>query len=228
MSANKKRARIIGALFLTVMVTWGIGYALIGGVIDSPDYLTAISEKKNQVIVGALVELIEIIAVVGIVSLMFPLLKKQNESLAIGYAGFRILECSLLIASTISPLLIITIGEEFLHAGAPANSYFQTLGTSLIAVREHWGPEVLAIFYNSAALIFFYLMYRSKLIPRLISICGLVGVTLSLTGTILGFFGSGLSTYFGLPMGLIEILLGLWLIIKGFNSSDLTPETTNQ
>ena len=221
MNTNKKTARIIGALFLTVMITWGIGFALIGSMSDSPDYLAGISEKKTQVIIGVLIELVQVVAVIGIVSLMFPLLKKQNENLAVGYMAIRILECTMLIASAISPLFIITIGEEFIKAGAPANSYFQTLGTSLIAVREHWGPEVLAIFYNSAALIFFYLMHRSKLIPRFISICGIVGVTLSFTGTILGFFGSGLSTYLGLPMGLIEIFLGLWLIIRGFNPSEL-------
>ena len=131
----------------------------------------------------------------------------------------------MLLVSAISPLLLVTIGEEYVRSGAPDTSYFQTLGAALMAVRERWAPEVLAIFYNSAALILFYSFYQSKLIPRFISICGLVGVTLSITGTILGFFGSGLSTYLGLPMGLIEIFMGLWLIIKGFNSSGLIAET---
>ena len=225
MDTNKKTAITIGALFLTVMITWGVGFALIGSMSDSPDYLSTISDMTPQVIVGVLIELIQVVAVVGIVSLVFPLLKKQNENLAIGYVVFRILECALLIASAISPLFIITLGEAFIKAGEPANSYFQIFGTSLIEVREHWGPEVLAIFYISAAFIFFYLMYRSKLIPRFISIAGLVGVILSITGTIMGFFGSGLSTYLGLPMDLVEIFLGLWLIIRGFNPTTITPET---
>jgi len=212
MNSNRKTARIVGALFLTVMVTWFIGSELIESILNAPDYLINVYPNRFRVIIGVLFELIQVAAVVGIAVMMFPILKKYNERIALGYVVFRILECAMLIVAAISPLLLITLSQEYLKVGVPDASSFQALSTLFIALREYWTLLMLAIFYSLAAIMFYYVLYQTKLIPRFISVWGLIGATLTLATPLLG-------TLLGIPMGLNELFLGVWLIVKGFNPS---------
>ena len=212
MNTYRKTARIVGALFLTVMVTWFIGSEIIGSILNAPDYLVNVYPNRIRVIIGVLFELIQVAAVVGIAVMMYQILKKYNERVALGYVIFRILECTMLIAAAISPLLLITLSQEYLKAGAPDASAFQTLSTLFMTLREHWTLMMLAIFYSLAAIMFYYVLYQTKLIPRFISVWGLIGATLALTTPWLG-------TLLGIPMGLNELFLGVWLIVKGFDPS---------
>ena len=138
MNTNKKTARFVGVLFLTAMVASLLGGGLVESIISAPDYLIAVSENETQVIIGVLLELINAIAVVGIGVLMFPILKQHNESIALGYLGFRIIESVFCIASAISPLSLITLSQEYVQAGAPDASYFQTLGTLSMESARIW------------------------------------------------------------------------------------------
>jgi hypothetical protein len=212
MNSNRKTATIVGALFLTVMVTWFIGSELIESILNAPDYLINVYPNRIRVIIGVLFELIEVAAVAGIAVMMFPILKKYNERIALGYVVFRILECAMLIVAAISPLLLITLSQEYLNAGAPDASSFQALSTLFMTLRQHWTLLMLAIFYCLAALMFYYVLYQTKLIPRFISVWGLIAATMALTTPLLG-------TLLGIPMGLNELFLGIWLIVKGFNPS---------
>jgi hypothetical protein len=218
---EKKTARIVGALFLIAMVTSLVGAGLIETVLGAPDYLTDISVDKTQVTIGALLELINGIAVVGIAFMMFPILKKINEALAIGYVSFRIIEAVIIIAALITPLALVAVSQEFTVAGAAVASSFQTLGSSILAVRQILVGYMLGIFFSLGALIFYYLLYQSTLVPRFISIWGLIAVVLVFTWNLLGLIGISIEAgiIFGLPIILNEIFLGIWLIAKGFNSS---------
>ena len=224
MNTHRKTAIIVGVLFLTAMVTSLLGGGLVESIIAAPDYLIAVSENETQVIIGVLLELINGIAVVGIGVLMFPILKQHNETIALGYLGFRIIEsvfCSVII---ISPLSLITLSQEYLKAGASDASYFQTLGTLSIAERANVVGLLIPAFFSLGALLFYYLLYQSKLIPRFISVWGLIGVALILTLNLLltsNLLEVGISTglIFALPIMTNEIFLAIWLIVKGFNSS---------
>jgi hypothetical protein len=218
MSPDRRTAAIVGALFLTVMVAWFIGTELIESILNAPDYLLNVYPNRIQVIVGVLFELIEVAAVVGIAVMMFPILKQYNERIALGYVVFRILECAMLIVAAISPLLLITLSQEYLNTGALDASSFQALGTLFVTLREHWSLLILAIFYCLAALMFYYVLYQTKLIPRFISVWGLTAATMALTTPLLG-------TLLGIPMGLNEVFLGIWLIAKGFNPSAIASES---
>ncbi len=222
MNTNKKTGRIVGALFLTVMVTWFIGYILIDSIISAPDYLFHVYPNKTRVTVGVLFELIEIAGVIGIAVMLFPVLKKYNENIACGYFGFRILESTMLIVAAFSPLLLITLSQEYLKAGAPDASSFQSLGSLFMAARTEWSQLVLSVFYSLAAMMFYYVMYQTKLISRFISVWGLLAVAFVLTGTLLELFVHVkliIGILYGVPMGLNELFLGVWLIVKGFKSS---------
>ena len=225
MNSNKKTARIVGALFLIVIVTNIIGSEYLESILYDPDYLTNAYPNKIQMIIGVLLELICAVAAVGIAVMLFPILKKHNETIARGYLGFRIIESAIYIVSLISTLSLLTLSQEYVKAGAPDASYFQTLGTLLLAER-YWAYLMLIIVFSFGALLFYSLLYQSKLIPRFISVWGIIGATLVLVGALLDMFGYDLEMMiYGAAMGLNELFLGIWLIAKGFNSSSIAFES---
>ena len=229
-NSTRKTARIVGALFLTAMLTSILGGGLIEAVLDAPEYLMDVSANETQVIIGVLLELVNGIAVVGIAVFMFPLFKKYSEALALGYVAFRIIEAVIAVAAVVSALTLLALSQEFVKAGAGDASYFQTLGTSLLAARAFWISTMLGIFFSLGALLFYYLLYQSKLLPRFISVWGLIGVALILTWNLLEMFGISVSAgmILALPIILNEIFLGIWLIAKGFNSSAIASESAKQ
>ncbi len=224
MNSNRKTAIIAGALFLTAIVAWLVGYSLIESVTSAPEYLTNVSANENRVIIGALIELINSVAVVGIAVTLFPILKQHNERIALGYVGFRIIEATVLAVSLIFPLSLITLGREYVKAGASGATYFQNLGDLLLAGR-YWSGQMVPIFVGLGGLMLCYLLYRSKLVPRFISVWGLIGYALLITVPLSEIFGYSEGVILGLPVGLFEIFLAIWLIVKGFNSSAIVAES---
>jgi hypothetical protein len=223
MSSSRNTARIVGALFLTSNVTFILGaIVFIESILSAPDYLTLVSANRAQVILGVLLELINGIAFVGIAVLMFPSLRQRFESLALGYVGLRIVEFIMQIASDLGLLSLLKLSEEFVGAGAPASSSFQTLGALLLAER-YWAFQMLNLIFGLSALIFYYMLYQTKLIPRFISVWGLIGAALVLANTMFDMFGISLGILgnLGILMLLNELFLGIWLIVKGFNSSSI-------
>ncbi len=218
MNTNRKTAIIVGVLFLTAMVTSILGGGLLESILNAPDYLKNISTNTTPVLIGIFLELINGIAVVGIAVMLFPILKQYNESISLGYVGFRIIESVFCIVSAIIPLLLITLSQEYLKAGASDASYFQILGTLSIATRAHMAGLLIPVFFSLGALLFYYLLYQSRLIPRFISVWGLIGVALVLTLNLLEI-GIITGMILALPIILNEIFLGIWLIAKGFNPS---------
>jgi hypothetical protein len=225
MNTNRKTGIIVGVLFLTATVTGMLGDSLIGSILNAPDYLINVSENRTQVIIGVLISFILGLAIVGIAAFLFPILKKQNEPIALGYVGIRTAEFAILLVWSISPLLLITLSHEYVKAGDPDASSFQTLGAVLIAVR-YWAWRLVYILNGVLTLLLSYLLYQSKLIPRSISVLGLIGGAVLLAGTPLDMFGlidvnqgAGLLTV--LPGGLFELILPIWLFVKGFNSSGI-------
>jgi hypothetical protein len=217
MDSNRKTAIIVGVLFITATVS-SLLSGVFSGSIDDPDYLTAVSANENQVLIGVLLMLALVASVVAIPIVMFPILKKHSESLALGYVGVRIFEGFFdVVIYGIAPLLLLTLSQEFVKAGAPDASYHQTSGALLLAVKD-WSHVLENFPYGLGALIFNYLLYKSKLIPRWLSVWGLIGATLMLVTGLLRMFDPSL-VYLALPILLYEMVLAVWLIVKGFNPS---------
>jgi hypothetical protein len=209
-------ARIVGLLFLTAFLAGGMRYLLLDPILDDPDYLINIPVNRNRVIIGVLSFLLLAVALAGIAVVMYPILKQHNEALALGYVCARIVEAVLFIVVIISILTLWTLSQKFVKAGAPDASYFKTLGDSLLAVR-YWTYNVLwPIILGLGALMFYLLLYQSELIPRWLSIWGLIGAPLFPVAW-LSLFGPTISGFFVLPLVLNEMVLAVWLIVKGFN-----------
>jgi hypothetical protein len=224
MNANITTARIVGALFLIAMVTSLVGGIWLESITGAPDYLVEVAAQKTQVLVGVLLELVNCLAVVAIAAALFPLMKVHNEALAAGYLGTRIIEAVILSVAALSPLLIVTLSQEYVEAGAPMDpAYFGTAGTLVMAARGHLASLLTPIFFSLAALLLYYFLYRSRLVPRFISVWGFIAIVSLFTWNMLEAFGFSISAgmVFALPMILNEIFLGIWLLARGFSSPAL-------
>ena len=151
-------------------------------------------------------------------------MKKYNGALALGAVGFRVVENVFVLIGTLSLLSLLTLSQEFIAAGAPGASSFQTLGTLLLAVRD-WQLHVISgLAFSLGALMYYAILYKSKLIPRWLSGWGVLGAVLSLAATVLASFThdfgmESVNTYLNVPIGLQEMVFAVWLIVKGFNPS---------
>jgi hypothetical protein len=192
-----------------------------GGIIGEPipDYLVTVSANERQVMIGMFIELIWALAVVGIPVVLFPILKKYNESLALGFHSLRFMEAFSTIAHSLILLTLLTLSQEFVIAGAPDDSYFQALGILLLAAREWVFNIGSGLIWSLSALLLNYILYRSKLVPQWLSGGGLVGSILSFLTYFLGFFSIHLSDWLFAPIAVQEMAFAVWLIVKGFNPS---------
>jgi hypothetical protein len=201
-------------------------------ILDAPDYLINISANENQVIIGGLLVLLSAFASAGIAIGLYPVLRRHNGALALGSVGFRVMESMLYIVGVVCTLSLITLSQGYGQGGASNASSFQVSGTLLLAVKN-WAGLLSVVTFTVGGLMYYSVLYRSKLIPRWLSGWGLVAAALSLTCALLTIFGQLLpfSTVFillQLPIGLQELVLAVWLIAKGFNPSavaSLSAET---
>jgi hypothetical protein len=226
MNSSRKTARIVGVLFITAMVTGMLRYFILDPTLDAPDYLINVSANESQVIIGVLFFYIMAVAVVGIAIVIYPILKKHNEALALGYVAARIVEGVLFLVAILAILTLWTLSQEFVKAGAPDASYLQAAGELLLAVR-YWAYNVLwPITLSLGALMFYYLLYQSKLIPRWLSVWGFIGAILFPVAW-LSLFGPTISGPFLLPLVVNEVVLAVWLIVKGFSPSAIASGSGN-
>jgi hypothetical protein len=224
MNSNKMTARIVGVLFIIGTVAGVLSAVYSGSILADSDYLVTFAAHENQIIIGELLVLIMGFALAMVPVMLFPILKKHNEALALGAIVFRgALEAVTYIAIVICWLSLLSLSQEYVKAGAPDASNFQTLG-ALLLEAAHWIEQVLDIVFSLGALMIYYLFYQSKLIPRWLSIWGLVGAILYLAVPLLVMSGSELEILMA-PLAVQEMVFALWLIVKGFNPSAIASES---
>jgi hypothetical protein len=219
-TTNRKIAIIVGVLFIIGTVSGILSVVIAGPILDDPNYLSLISENKNQLIIGTICVLTMGLSLAMVPVVIFPILKKQNYVLAFGSVVFRgALEGVIYIGMVLSWLLLIVLSQEFVNAGATDAAHFQTLG-KILQEADDLMNVVLQIVFSTGGLMFYYLLYQSKLVPRWLSSWGLIGSIPYLAWGFLALFGLD----FGIlmfPLALLEMVLAVWLIIKGFNSDAL-------
>ncbi|MCJ7568838.1 MAG: DUF4386 domain-containing protein [Anaerolineales bacterium] len=221
MNTYRRTAITVGVLFIIGTVAGVLSAVVSGSILNAPDYLIKLSANENQVTIGALLVLIMGFALAMIPAVLFPILRKQNEALALGSVVFRgALEAVTYIAIVVISLLLVKLSQAYVQAGAPDASHFQTLGT-LLQEANHWVVQILDIVFSLGALMIYYLFYQSKLIPRWLSGWGFVGAILYLAVPLLGLLGAELGILQA-PLALQEMVLAVWLIVKGFDSSAIT------
>ena len=225
MNSNRKTAIITGVLFIIATAASLASTSFTGSILSAPDYLIGISAHRNPIMLGGLFQFIAAATSAGIAISLYPILKKHKEGLALGAVGFRLVEAVFYIVDAVGLLSLFTLSQEFVKAGAPSASYFQTLGTLISAIREWAGFGFAVLAFSVAALMYYYIFYQSKLIPQWLAAWGLIGAVLILAIPFSIMFGekpfsvSGINVLFVLPIFLQEMVLAVWLILKGFNPS---------
>ncbi len=230
MTTSRKTALVVGVLFILTFITSIAGELAYGPVLSNANYITG-AGADTRVFMGALFELFLIITNIGCAVVLFPLLKRQNETLALSYVAARLVECTFILVGIVSVLAVVTLRQH--PGGADAGSLI-IVGKSLIAIKN-WTFLLGPGFVDGigTGLILGWLMYRSGLVSRRLALFGVVGGPLLAASGIAVLLSvipqqSALQGIATVPEVIWEAFLGLWLTFKGFNSVALNAgETTD-
>lgn len=221
MDATRKTALAVGVLFILTFVTSIAGVLSYGPVLSDPNYITG-AGADSRVFVGAFLELLLILTNIGCAVVLFPLLKRTNETLALGYVTARLVECAFIGIGLLSLLTIVTLRQA--AAGADTGSLL-VVGKSLVALHN-WTFLLGPGFADGigTGMILGWVLYRSGLVSRRMALIGVIGGTLlaaSGVAVLLGVIpqGSVLQGIATIPEIVWEAFLGLWLTFKGFKAS---------
>jgi hypothetical protein len=219
MNSGKNTPRLLGAaflavLFLTFSELWSL--SITSSVSDS---LTSISGSLMQLRISILLGLILSACIVVLAVLLYSVLHKQNKIIAQVALGWWILEAITVAIRQISVYALIPLAQDYAISGALGFSHFQTLATVLYDVGR-WGYDIHLWFFALGGILWYILFYKTRYIPRFLSIWGIVAVSLVLIASILGGFEIR-PLPLVLPNGLFELSIGLWLLIKGIKSNQI-------
>ena len=220
---NRSTAVIVGVLFIIGTVSGILSAVFTGAILGAPDYLAQVAANETRMITGAFFVLLMGLSLAMVPVMMYPLFKKQNEALALGAVVFRgPIEAAVYILMVVSWLLLILVSQEFNSVGAAAPQ-FQALGAVLLKANDMINP-VLEIVFSLGALMFYTLFYQTRLIPRWLSGWGVIGAIVYLVAGVMALFGIEMGFLLAL-LGVQEMVMALWLIIKGFSPAALPDET---
>jgi hypothetical protein len=224
---NRKTAAVVGVLFIMGTVPALLSLPLALNTVSAADHLTAISTNEGQMILYTAAKFIMGMACAGIGLALYPILKKYNEGLAIGAAGFRMIEGAVDVVGALLYVVLLALSQEFVKAGAPASSYFQTADV-LINTGINWFRDVaMLLTFGIGALMYYVVFYQYRLVPRWLSVWGLVGIILTIISTALVMShlipsAGTIQIILNLVILPQELILAVWLIAKGFNASAST------
>jgi hypothetical protein len=222
MGTNRANAVAAGVLFIVATVADVISRAVfVQPVLSAPDYLTGISANEGQVLLGALFLAIGAVAAAGIAIALYPVLRKRNEGLALGSVGFRLVEGAFYLGIVVCLLVLVAVARDAANAGAGALSAYEAPASLVMAARDSLG-EVAVLAFGLGALMYYWVFYRSRLIPRWLSVWGLLAITSVMASGLLVMLrlAEPMSTtqlVMAAPIGLQEMVLAVWLIAKGFS-----------
>ncbi|USB33151.1 DUF4386 domain-containing protein [Paenibacillus sp. YPG26] len=207
-----------GVLFLLSTASFLIGSGMLDPILHRSDLLYSIDSNRTSIFTGLILELINALAVVGIGLLLQSVLHNHHKMLALGYFASRIMESILLIVSLTCPLILLVVSKKPLSAGTSAESYLQTIGS--FAVEAHFLLfEIAMIVLSLGSLLFCYILYQSRLVPRLLSLIGFLGYAGLLASSSLSIAGLDIGSVLYIPGAIFELVLPIWLIVKGFRRS---------
>jgi hypothetical protein len=226
----RKLAFIAGVFWIVTFVASIPALFLYGPVLNHAHYVLG-AGSDTRIAVGAFLEVILAIAGIGTAVTMFPIIKRQNESMALGFIASRVLESTVIVVGIISVLAVVTLRKDIGGTSAADPASLVLAGRSLVAIHK-WtfllGPGVCAGLGNG--LLLGYLMYRSELVPRRMALLGLIGgplLLVSCTAVLFGAFKqtSGVAGLLTVPEFCWELSLGIYLVVKGFKASSPVLDT---
>jgi hypothetical protein len=226
---TRKYAFAAGTLYLiTFAASIPALFYFLTPVLDDPNYIVS-SGADTRVILGCLLDVVNALACIGTAVAVFPVVRRHNESLALGFVTSRMFEAAVIMIGVVSLLAVVTLRQDAASTGAD-QATLVTTGQALVAVRDYtfqFGPNISAA---TNALLFGTLLYRSRLVPRIIPTMGLIAAPLLLAASVATIFGlteQG-SVWFAPGGALIftwELSVGFYMIVRGFKPSPITTST---
>jgi hypothetical protein len=219
-------ARIAGVFFIITFVTSIPALFLYEPLLKHPDYILG-AGADTRIQFAAFLELILVVGCIGTAVTLFPVLKRQNESIALGYVASRVLESTVIVVGVVSVLSVVTLRQDIGGAAGADPATLTTVGRSLVAIHDQTfllGPAFCAGFGNG--LLLGYLMYTSGLVPRRMALLGLIGGPMAVATATAVLFGaydqtSAVNSLFTVPEAVWELSLGVYLIAKGFKPAPI-------
>jgi hypothetical protein len=227
MSPARKTALVAGVFYLITFISIPT-LALYGPVKNHRDWILG-SGGHTAVLVGGFLEVIVALAGIGTAITLYPVVKRQNEGFALGFVTSRVLEAAMIFTGVVSLLSLVSLRQHLgTAAGADAASLVTT-GASHVAIYNWTFLLGQTLMPGINALLLGTLMYRSRLVPRIIPVTGLIGAPLLITSVIATLFAqhsalTGLAVLPVIPVAAWELSLGVWLVIKGFKRCPITAE----
>jgi hypothetical protein len=229
MYSTRKNSIIIGILFILATLLGVIAAAIFNPILNSPDYLASFYEYQTQAIIGTLLYFAMAMCCAGVGLSLYPVLQKYSMGAAIASAGFRIIESMIQVVGALVMICLIALSREYGQTATSSTAILQSTGNVLKTANDWLSNSAMLISWGIAALIYYSAFYKYKLVPRWISVWGLVGISLTIITSIMMMFNpafSTIQTIANMPIALQEMVLAVWLIVKGFslpeNSSKLT------
>jgi hypothetical protein len=231
MTASRKAAYVAGGCYLLTFITSFPTLALYGPV-KKLNYITS-SSSDAGVRLGAVLEVILALAGVGTALALYPIVKRQNQSAALGFVTSRLLEASMIVVGVVSLLTVVTLKHDSSGATGAQAAALVTTGQSLVAFHNWTFVLGQSLMPGVNALLLGSLLFRSRLVPRIIPLAGLIGAPLllgSVAATVFGLWGqtSPVGVVAAFLVALWEFSLGVWLVVKGFTPSAITSDMDNR
>ena len=231
MRTYRGNAIAAGVLFILCSAAAILSIVPLGATVSAPVDLSKLAGNDNRVVLTALIEFIWATTGMGIAIALYPVLRKFSPALALGSVAGRAVENVFVLVGSLSLLALLTVSQQAVGSAAPSS--FQATGDALVAVRDWVGGFVAMIPFGIGSLLYSYVLYRSRLVPRWLSGWGLVAIVLSTVAAVYaGFtqeFGfTTVNSVLSAPIGLQEMALAVWLIVKGFNRSALASGAGNR
>src|SRR5215468_4580873 len=228
--AAQRRAEIMVATLFLLTAAASIPAAFVlDPILNAPDYLARVFPNKGAVELAALLWSINNVGIVFIAVFAFGLLRKLDEALAVGYLASRIIEGTVMMVGIIATFLLIPLSQEFIEAGTPQSSWYVTIGGVLKHARFLALTQVSLPILGLGGLLFTWMLFRYRLVPRFIPVVGLIGYALVFLGGVAGWFDlidvspGGNGTPLAIPVAVWEIiLLPFWLLFRGFRMPEAT------
>jgi uncharacterized protein DUF4386 len=225
MSPARKTALVAGVFYLITFISIPT-LVLYRPVKNHRDWIIS-SGSGTAVLVGGFLEVIVALACIGTAVTLYPVVKRQNEGVALGFVAARVLEAGMIFTGVVSLLSLVTLRQNLGGAAGSDAASLVTTGASHVAVYNWTFLLGQTLMPGINALLLGSLMYRSRLVPRVIPVMGLIGAPLLITAVFATLFGqhsvlTGLAVLPVIPVAAWELSLGVWLVVKGFRPSPIT------
>ncbi|HEY3014883.1 MAG TPA: DUF4386 domain-containing protein [Nocardioides sp.] len=223
----RNHSRAAGIFYLLTFVSSIPALILIGPVLHNADYVTG-AGQDTRVLWGCLLDAVNALTAVGSAVALYPVVKRQNGSMALGFVTSRMLEAAVIMIGVVSLLAVVTMRQDFAGSTGGDAASVTTIASALVDVRN-WtfllGPGLMPAIN---AVLLGTLLYRARLVPRIIPTVGLIGAPMLLTAMLATYFGvidqvSPVSGFLTLPVAAWELSVGLWMTFKGFRPSPVLP-----